>query len=342
MSTRDLNAAGLHDYRMRTAYAACADYLGQRNSAAYPAARCLLPPDRRPYWDAILAFATYIDDVIDDPHLSPHQRAEQYDAYRQDFLRLMAGDDPWSDSSAPVPDRLFRSHLIARAFQHFVRTWDIPQQSVQLFLDTIRTDLHVTEYPTYVDLERYIFGVCAQGSMWGNALLLPHSEDAAARSVAMSFGLQLTDYLHDLREDLGDGRLYLPLEDLERLGLRRSDVEDAAMARRMTEPLRALVAFEVDRARRHLEEAADWWRLVHPLTRELPRQYVRLGRHTLEQIAHSDFDIFRTRRGRRLAGIARASAGLACGYLRATGTRLLMTGRTVPDTRPVGAKDLMQ
>jgi 15-cis-phytoene synthase len=328
MSTRELAAAGLRDQRLQAAYTACAGYLHLRNSAAYPAARRLLPPWKRPYWDAILAFSTYVDDVIDDPLTPPAERVERYRAYERYFFRLMDAEDGAGPDaadgpgSAENPDSALMSatgRQLAWAFRHFARTWGIPASSVREFMETIRTDLHTTEYPTFADLERYVAGVCGQGSLWGNALLEPRSPDAAGKSVALSFGLQLTDYLRDLPEDLADGRLYLPLEDLARFGLSRQDVESAAAERRMTEPLRELVRFQVERARRFFDECDDWWRLVHPSSRELPRQYVRLGRNTLEQIARSDHDIFRPRRRLRTAG--RALASVTWGSLRTTSGR---------------------
>jgi 15-cis-phytoene synthase len=340
VTARDLTAAGLRDERLVAAYSGCAAYLARRNSAAYPAARRLLPPWKRPYWDAMLAFSTYVDDVIDDPLTPPGERVERYRAYERYFFRLMDEDDAAAarmllaeGGGHPAdgePPSATGRHL-AYAFRHFARTWGIPPSSVREFMETIRTDLHITEYPAFADLERYVAGVCGQGSMWGNTLLEPISPAAAPKSVALSFGLQITDYLRDLREDLADGRLYLPLEDLARFGLSRAEVESAAAEGRMTEPLRELVRFEVDRARRFFDECDDWWRLVHPSSCELPRQYVRLGRNTLEQIARSDHDIFRARPRRHLLNTGWALAGMTWGYLRTA------TGRLAAPRHPVGA-----
>ncbi|AEW99035.1 squalene/phytoene synthase family protein [Streptantibioticus cattleyicolor] len=329
MSTRDLDAAGLTEPHLRAAYAGAARYLSRRNSAAYPVTRCLLPPGKRPYWDAILAFSTYVDDLVDDPGAAPECRVARYEGYERAFFRLLDGDDPWDGDGDGVPRQRDGSGVaaaedgrhFARAFAHFVRTWDIPADSVRQFMATIRTDLWVTEYPTFRDLERYIHGVCAQGSLWGNALLEPRGEEAAGKSAAVSFGLQLTDYLRDLHEDLTVGRLYVPLEDLERFGLERGELQAAAEERRMTEPLRDLVRFQVERARAFFDDAADWWRLVDPASCELPRQYVRLGRNSLEQIARADHDIFRGRPPHHLANTVWAAGGLYWGYLRTTGRR---------------------
>ncbi|RLV09121.1 phytoene synthase [Streptomyces griseocarneus] len=282
----------------------------------------LLAPDKRPYWDAMIAFASHVDDLIDDPDRPVAARAAQYDAYAREFLTFLAGENPWPHPPETTQEAVGR-HL-ARAFAHFVTTWNIPQESVRGFLETIRTDLEVTEYPTFADLATYVDRVCGENTRWGNVLLMSggrSTERADAKAGAASFGLQLTDYLRDLGEDLGDGRLYLPLEDLERFGLTRACVEEAARARQMTPALRDLVRFEVDRARRYFAEAADWWRLVDPAARELPRQYVRLGQFTLEQITRSGHDIFRTAPRARLMCAISSCTSFAMGYARVVSTR---------------------
>ncbi|MFJ8086187.1 squalene/phytoene synthase family protein [Streptomyces sp. NPDC096205] len=53
--------------------------------------------------------------------------------------------------------------------------------------------------------------------------------------------LQLGDNLVDLAEDLADGQLRLPLEDLDRFGVDRADL----LARRWTRAISELIAFEV-------------------------------------------------------------------------------------------------
>ncbi|RLV08932.1 phytoene synthase [Streptomyces griseocarneus] len=330
MSTQEIRAAGLDDDpRLARDYAACNTFLRRRNSAAYPAARLLLAPDKRPHWDAILAFCTQVDGLIDAPDRPVAARAAQYDAYVREFFALLTGENPWPHPPETTQEAVGRR--LARAFAHSVATWNIPQDSVRLALKTIRTDMEVTEYPTFADLAAYLDGLCGQAAKWGNALLMSggrSTEEADTKAAAASFGLQLTDCLRDLGEDLDDGRLYLPLEDLERFGLTRACVEEAARARQMTPALRDLVRFEVDRARRYFAEAADWWRLVDPAARELPRQYVRLGQFTLEQITRSGHDIFRTVPQARVRCAVSSCASFAMGYARAVSTR--SAGRLAP------------
>ena len=65
-------------------------------------------------------------------------------------------------------------------------------------------------------------------------------------------GLQLVEHWQDVGEDARRGRVYLPAEDLERFGV----AEDDLLGARTGERLRRLLAFEVARARRLLDEGA--------------------------------------------------------------------------------------
>jgi phytoene synthase len=80
-------------------------------------------------------------------------------------------------------------------------------------------------------------------------------EDEAAKAYATDLGiaLQLTNIIRDVRDDLARGRLYLPLEDLARVGC----PVVALRAGIVSLPVRALLAFECDRARTFYRSADE-------------------------------------------------------------------------------------
>jgi phytoene synthase len=74
------------------------------------------------------------------------------------------------------------------------------------------------------------------------------------REPALSLGVafQLTNILRDVGEDAVErGRMYLPHEDLERFGV----TEEQIYEQRVDENYRALMKFEIDRARMYYERA---------------------------------------------------------------------------------------
>jgi phytoene synthase len=72
-----------------------------------------------------------------------------------------------------------------------------------------------------------------------------------AHNLGVAF--QLTNIIRDVGEDARRGRIYLPLEDLARYGLTDSDIIQG----RESSSLRALMGFEIARARSYYSQAMD-------------------------------------------------------------------------------------
>src|SRR5262249_54695757 len=79
--------------------------------------------------------------------------------------------------------------------------------------------------------------------------------DARTRRYAEDLGLalQLTNIIRDVAEDLRSGRVYLPLEDLQRFGVSEGDLQTGIVPANIAARLR----FECDRARRCYQRAAS-------------------------------------------------------------------------------------
>lgn len=307
MKSRELAAAGVRDSRLVQAYGECGRFLARKNPAAYPLMRLILPADKRPFYDAIFAFCGYVDKILDDPGKSVDERGEAYDRFVAEFFTERA--------AAASPDQ---GALISEAFRHFTGAWDIAPASVREFLRAMRGDLTVTDFDTYADLHRYMRGVSGAPARWVNALLDPRNEEAAEMATSLGYGIYLLDFLSDLREDLELGRVYVPLEDLDRFGMDRTALERTVRQGAMTEQLRELVQFQAHRVSCYFAEAEEWWRHVHPSCRQLPRQYLTLARQSLQQLLRADCNVFRPPTPRtRALGAARVAGTTGLAYLRA-------------------------
>src|SRR3712207_9258204 len=75
---------------------------------------------------------------------------------------------------------------------------------------------------------------------------------ADVHAETLGVAMQLSNFLRDVGEDWRRGRVYLPLEDLERFGYTEQDLASGVVDERFV----ALMSFEIERARR-LYEIAD-------------------------------------------------------------------------------------
>lgn len=162
------------------------------------------------------------------------------------------------------------------------------------FLDLIRAfvqDQTVTRYRTYGDL--YGYCRCSANPVGRLVLCLFGYDDAERRrlSDATCTALQLANFWQDVSVDLEKGRIYLPLEVLERHGSSEADV----LARRATPGFRATLKEAVGVARELFREGL-------PLAGKVKRRlavdvelFSRGGMCILDKIEAQDFDVFARR-----------------------------------------------
>jgi phytoene synthase len=284
MSARtELDAAGIFDPATRASYALCRR-LNARHGKTFYLATMLLPPAKRPYVHALYGFARHVDDIVDDlsPAMSTTERAERFHAWSEDFL----ADLRWGATSDPV----------SRAVLDTIARWQLPASYFADFFDSMRMDLTVDGYETYDDLSRYVWGSAA---VIGLQVLpiLGRADDSTrwdvleAHAIALGTAFQLTNFLRDVAEDLRRGRIYLPRESLEQFGVDR----DRLRRGRVDEPIRNLLAWEVERARSFYRAADPGIDLVHPTSRDCLRTARTLYSEILDEIEQRDYDVFRRR-----------------------------------------------
>ncbi len=282
----ELDAAGIHDPALRAGYLRCRS-LNARHGRTFFLATLLLPPAKRPYVHALYGFARHADDLVDvDPRAD---RAAHFQRWSEEFL----ADLDWGATSDPV----------ARAVLDTARRWDLPHSYFADFLDAMRADLTTTSYPTYDDLTKYMWGSAAviglqmlpilgradHGVPWD--ALEPHAID-------LGYAFQLTNFIRDVAEDLGRGRVYLPQDSLDRFGVDRARLQRG----RADEPIRNLLAWETERARELYRRAGPGVDLVHPSSRDCLRTAMTLYGGILDEIERADYDVFH---GRVAVGLSR-------------------------------------
>ena len=244
---------------LEASYAACRALNAQHGRTYFLATR-LLPADSRPSVHALYAFARVADDLVD-----VHQRSL---------------DELWD-------------HPVVPAFRDTVARHQIPWKHVEAFLDSMGQDQRVTSYATWEDLLGYTYGSAAVIGL----MLLPvlgtvvSPELAAPYAADLGNAFQLTNFLRDVGEDLDRGRLYLPLEDLDRFGVTRAALE----TRVLDDRVRALLRFEITRARGLYASAAQGIRLLSPAARPCVETAWSLYGEILTEIERADFPVL-TRR----------------------------------------------
>ncbi len=235
----------------------------------------LLSPEQRRAMCAVYAFMRYCDDLSDDSEIP--DRAGAIAKWRADLDRALAGklpDDPlWP------------------AFYDAVRRYSIPPRYFHDMIEGVSSDLEPRRIETFEELYRYCYLVA---SVVGLTIIhIFGFQDQRALELAEKCGIafQLTNILRDVREDALNGRVYLPLEDLDRFGVDAGALTDSLPP----DGFVPLMRFEAGRARDYYQLSQPLVGLVDTRSRPSLRALIEIYRKLLDRIEASGFDVLSRR-----------------------------------------------
>ena len=243
----------------------------------FPVASLLLSSRFRDPVALVYRFARQADDFADEGNDAPDVRLARLASYRSQLVTIGGGITPG--------DPLFKG------IAGIVREHNLPLQLFGDLLDAFAQDVVKNRYASFPEVLDY----CRRSANPVGRLLLHLFGRATAENLAASdsvcSALQLVNFWQDIEVDYAKGRIYLPQDEMEEYGVTERHIEE----RRCDGAWRALIAFQVDRARGMLRAGA-------PLGRALPgrvgleiRATVEGGLRILEKLERAKGDMFRQR-----------------------------------------------
>ena len=212
----------------------------QRSASNLALAFVLLPREKRNGMSALYAFCREVDDVADDESIPVDVRRPRLAEWRADVQTACAGGRP--------------QFAVNRELQEVIRRH--PGLTFELFDDLLRgveMDLDVKRYANYAALEQYCYRVASVVGLLSIEIF--DYRNPATRDYAIYLGkaLQLTNIVRDVRSDAERGRIYFPLEELGRYGVRESEILEGEYSPRF----RALAASVAERAKMYYKLARE-------------------------------------------------------------------------------------
>jgi len=194
-----------------------------------------LPPARRAAIMALYAFCREVDDIVDECE-NRELAAVKLEWWRQEIDRIDGG----------VPQ-----HPVGLALQAAGRQFRLPVAQLQEIIDGMAMDLGQVRYPNFEQLSLYCYRVASVVGLLAAEIF--GIQDASTLDYARDLGMafQLTNILRDIGEDARRGRLYLPLEELERFQVPVADIFEG----RYSAQFSALMQFQAERARGYYDSA---------------------------------------------------------------------------------------
>jgi len=246
--------------RSRTASAAW-DALARRSrlvlkaySTSFFLVTRFLPPAKRAQVEAVYAAVRFPDEVVDSFPLPPVQQLAILDRWAVDYDRALQIASLHERLEVGIP-------ATVAGFAQVVRDCQIPPEHYHSFLDAMRRDAAPRPFATLSDLiEDYVYGSAIVVGYFLAYVYGASSPDQFERSLQASrdlgIALQLTNFLRDVGEDQRRGRVYLPVELLDREGIATPSLGDT----KQLEPLRHVlqtISAEAERGYRAAERNLD-------------------------------------------------------------------------------------
>ncbi len=194
-----------------------------------------LPRERRAAITAFYAFCREVDDVVDEV-TDPGVARTKLAWWRGEVAQSFAGNP---------------SHPVMKALMPHAAAYGIEARHLQAVIEGCELDLAQNRYLDFAALMRYCHLVA--GIVGEVAARIFGQTDPATTAYAHKLGLafQLTNIVRDVGEDAMRGRIYLPVNELQRFDVKAHEI----LKRQYSDRFTALMAFQTDRALRVYDEA---------------------------------------------------------------------------------------
>ena len=227
--------------------------------------------------ETVYAFCRAVDDAVDQGGTTEVETHEELDRWRMELLAMERGSP---------------SHPIAVALATACREYQIPRTYLEKLIAGVEMDLKPRRYRTFEELRVYCERVASVVGLISVRVFGCRHPAADRYATDLGIAFQLTNILRDLRPDAEKGRIYVPLEDLERFGVTEAQLLQA----KSPEIFRELMIFQCERAKKFFRCAEKALAETGEAHRMLPARimgavYARL----LRRIEERHYDVFSQR-----------------------------------------------
>ncbi|WP_133648883.1 presqualene diphosphate synthase HpnD [Paraburkholderia flava] len=143
------------------------------------------------------------------------------------------------------------SHPVSKALAAHLKDVSIELPALQSLLAGFEMDLDQARYLDYANLRRYIDGVGGTFASLVARVTAQAPEQAPQWAAPLGHALMLAQIVADVGDDARHGRIYIPIDEMQRFNVTAADL----INRRYSDAFTELMRFQTDRARGALRDA---------------------------------------------------------------------------------------
>lgn len=256
------------------------DYCQQKvaeSGTSFYYAFLFLPPEKRQAIHALYAFCREVDDVVDECD-DPAIAVAKLSWWRQEVALLE------SPAGQPQP-----THPVTLALRDVRQHFDLPLEYFNEIIDGMAMDLEYSRYPDFKSLSLYCYRVAGVVGLLSAEIFGMTDRKTQRYATELGTALQLTNIIRDVGEDARRGRIYLPIDELQRFNVPAADILNA----RETPEFLALMQFQGDRAQSYYDKAIDSLPAADRSAQRPGLIMAAVYRTLLDEIAKDDYQVLK-------------------------------------------------
>ena len=195
-----------------------------------------LSVEKRNAITVLYAFCRELDDVVDGC-TDPNVAQITLNWWRSDLEKVFNNEMP--------------EHPVHQALKDIRASFDLPKNEFEALIDGMQMDLEQARYGSFDELKLYCHRVAGVVGCLIARILGFTNPKTLEYADKMGLALQLTNIIRDVGEDARQGRIYLPIEEMQKFDVPANVI----MQCKPTDNFAKLMQFQVNRARETYREA---------------------------------------------------------------------------------------
>lgn len=194
-----------------------------------------LPKAKREAITALYAFCREVDDIADectDLNIAKTKLAW----WRNEIGNLYAGTP---------------QHPVSKALSEPIHTYQLSEEHFLEIIDGMEMDCDQNRYGSFKELQLYCYRVASVVGLLSASIFGYSNRNTLKYAHDLGMAFQLTNIVRDVGEDARRGRIYLPLDEIAKVGLTEHDILHGVESNKVKE----LLEFQIERAESFYDKA---------------------------------------------------------------------------------------
>lgn len=246
--------------------------IAKESKSSFYYAFSLLEKPKREAMNTVYAFCRRTDDIVDDGNEPDDVKYERLRKWRIEFEKALRGN-----SEIQLLNRLVV----------YIQQFNIPLDPFFELIAGVEMDLQRKRFLTFDDLSNYCYMVASTVGLMCIEIFGYKNSSTKDYAVNLGKAMQLTNILRDVKKDYENGRIYLPLNDMQKFNYTEEDLKNKIYNPHFYN----LMKFQAERAQYFFNKANESLQLEDKRSLFAARAMQHIYYRLLKKLEAENFDV---------------------------------------------------